>query len=39
MDKKVESGKLRLILLRRIGSAYITGDFPRADLEAVLAGA
>ncbi len=39
LDKKVESGKLRLILLRGIGSAYVTSDFPQADLEAVLAAA
>lgn len=36
LDKKVESGKLRLILLRRIGEAFITADFPRGQLRDVL---
>ncbi len=27
IDKKVESGKLRLVLLRKPGEAYVTGDF------------
>ncbi len=36
-DKKVEGGKLRLILLRTIGEAYVSADFPQADLRAVLA--
>jgi 3-dehydroquinate synthase len=38
LDKKVEGGKLRLVLLRRIGEACVTADFPQADLRAVLAG-
>jgi 3-dehydroquinate synthase len=38
LDKKVEGGKLRLILLRTIGEAYVSADFPQADLRAVLAG-
>jgi 3-dehydroquinate synthase len=37
MDKKVEGGKLRLVLLRGIGSAYVTADFPQDALRAVLA--
>jgi 3-dehydroquinate synthase len=37
LDKKVEGGKLRLILLRTIGEAYVSADFPHADLRAVLA--
>jgi 3-dehydroquinate synthase len=37
LDKKVEGGKLRLILLRGIGEAYVTTDFPQEDLRAVLA--
>jgi 3-dehydroquinate synthase len=37
LDKKVEGGKLRLVLLRGIGQAYVTADFPQADLRAVLA--
>jgi 3-dehydroquinate synthase len=36
MDKKVEGGKLRLILLRAIGQAYVTSDFPQAALRKVL---
>ena len=37
LDKKVEGGKLRLVLLRSIGEAYVSADFPQADLRAVLA--
>jgi len=37
LDKKVEGGKLRLILLRRIGEAFVTSDFPQGELRAVLA--
>ena len=37
LDKKVEGGKLRLVLLRSIGDAYVSADFPQADLRAVLA--
>jgi 3-dehydroquinate synthase len=36
MDKKVEGGKLRLILLRAIGQAYVSSDFPQAALRRVL---
>lgn len=38
LDKKVEGGKLRLILLKRIGEAFVTSEFPGSDLRAVLAG-
>jgi 3-dehydroquinate synthase len=38
MDKKVEGGKLRLILLERIGEAFVTANFPQQELRAVLAG-
>jgi 3-dehydroquinate synthase len=38
LDKKVEGGRLRLVLLRRIGEACVTSDFPQADLRAVLSG-
>jgi 3-dehydroquinate synthase len=38
-DKKVESGRLRLILLKSLGKAIVTDDFPKEDLRAVLAGA
>ncbi len=37
LDKKVEGGRLRLVLLRRIGEAYVSRDFPETDLRAVLA--
>jgi 3-dehydroquinate synthase len=37
LDKKVEGGKLRLVLLRRIGEGYVSAEFPQADLRAVLA--
>ena len=36
MDKKVEGGKLRLILLRAIGQAYVSSDFPQAALRRLL---
>lgn len=36
LDKKVESGRLRLILLERIGRGYVTSDFPQQDLCKVL---
>ena len=35
-DKKVASGKIRLILLRAIGAATIVDDAPVADIRAVL---
>jgi len=38
-DKKVEGGKLRLVLLESLGKARVTADFPAADLHDVLAGA
>ncbi|MBC7945299.1 MAG: 3-dehydroquinate synthase, partial [Burkholderiales bacterium] len=31
-DKKVEGGKLRLVLLKRIGEAFVTGEFPQSAL-------
>jgi 3-dehydroquinate synthase len=36
-DKKVQDGRLRLILLEALGRAQVVGDVPPADLEAVLA--
>ncbi len=36
-DKKVESGKLRFVLLKRLGEAVVTGDMPEATLRATLA--
>ena len=37
VDKKVQQGRLRLVLLKRIGEAVVTDDYPRVDLEATLA--
>ena len=36
IDKKVESGQLRLVLLKAIGEAVITADVPRTQLRATL---
>lgn len=36
MDKKVLDGKLRLVLLRRLGQADVVGDYPKTVLEATL---
>jgi 3-dehydroquinate synthase len=38
-DKKVQDGKVRLVLLRSIGQAYVTADYPAGELREVLAGA
>jgi 3-dehydroquinate synthase len=38
-DKKVEDGKLRLVLLKAPGNAFVTSDFRPGDLREVLAGA
>lgn len=35
-DKKVARGQMRLVLLRGIGGAEVTGDYPSTELEAVL---
>jgi len=37
-DKKVEDGKLRLVLLKALGKAFVTSDFRPGDLRQVLAG-
>ena len=37
VDKKVLDGRLRLGLLKRLGEAVVTDDFPRTQLEATLA--
>jgi 3-dehydroquinate synthase len=39
VDKKVEAGRIRFVLLRRIGEAFLTADVPAAALESVLAAA
>ena len=36
IDKKVKAGRIRLVLLRGIGDAYVTGDYPDADLRTTL---
>jgi 3-dehydroquinate synthase len=36
IDKKVQSGRIRLILLRKIGEAFITADYPESALERTL---
>ncbi|AHL74032.1 3-dehydroquinate synthase [Stutzerimonas stutzeri] len=36
VDKKVLDGQLRLVLLKRLGEAVVTSDFPREMLEATL---
>ncbi|MES2821826.1 MAG: 3-dehydroquinate synthase [Pseudomonadota bacterium] len=36
VDKKVIAGRLRLVLLQRLGQAVVTGDFPRDILDATL---
>jgi 3-dehydroquinate synthase len=38
-DKKVENGRLRLVLLKSLGNAFMTSDFDSRDLREVLAGA
>jgi 3-dehydroquinate synthase len=35
-DKKVESGKLRFVLLKKLGEAVITADVPNDVLTGVL---
>jgi len=35
-DKKVKAGQLRLVLLRGIGAAFVTADYPAAALDATL---
>jgi 3-dehydroquinate synthase len=37
MDKKVLAGRIRLVLLRRLGEAVIEGDYPADVLQATLA--
>jgi 3-dehydroquinate synthase len=36
IDKKVQSGRIRLILLRKIGEAFITADYPELALDRTL---
>ncbi|MBC7983764.1 MAG: 3-dehydroquinate synthase, partial [Candidatus Obscuribacterales bacterium] len=39
MDKKVLSGKIRLVLLKRLGEAVVAGDYPPDALNATLTAA
>jgi 3-dehydroquinate synthase len=39
VDKKVEAGRIRFVLLRSIGSAFVTADVPGNVLTDVLSGA
>jgi 3-dehydroquinate synthase len=36
VDKKVLDGKLRLVLVRRLGEAVVTGEFDKAALTSTL---
>jgi 3-dehydroquinate synthase len=36
VDKKVLEGRMRLVLLKAIGQAVITDEYPKAQLEATL---
>ncbi|MGH8632416.1 MAG: 3-dehydroquinate synthase family protein, partial [Burkholderiales bacterium] len=38
-DKKVQDGRVRLVLLKSIGRGYVTADYPAGELREVLAGA
>jgi 3-dehydroquinate synthase len=37
LDKKVLAGRIRLVLLRRLGEGVVSGDYPAEALEATLA--
>ena len=37
IDTQVLQGRLRLVLLRRIGEAFVTADYPEAALQSTLA--
>ncbi|MGH8150393.1 MAG: 3-dehydroquinate synthase [Steroidobacteraceae bacterium] len=36
IDKKVKAGRIRLVLLKGIGSAYVTGEYPDGALRATV---
>jgi 3-dehydroquinate synthase len=36
IDKKVQGGRIRLVLLRQIGQSYVTADYPEAALSKTL---
>ena len=35
-DKKVEGGRIRFVLLKRIGEAFVSAEVPRAALAEIL---
>ena len=37
VDKKAKAGRIRLVLLRKIGEAFLTGDYPDQLLDETLA--
>ena len=37
IDKKVQGGRIRLVLLRAIGSAFVSDDYPEGALQSTLA--
>ncbi|MFW2405711.1 MAG: 3-dehydroquinate synthase [Gammaproteobacteria bacterium] len=37
IDKKVVAGEIRLVLLKGIGDAFVTADYPRDEMESLLA--
>ncbi|HNQ04160.1 MAG TPA: 3-dehydroquinate synthase [Thiobacillaceae bacterium] len=39
IDKKVEGGRMRFVLLKRLGEAFVSADYDPAALRATLAGA
>ena len=39
LDKKVQAKQIRLVLLHRLGDAYLSADYPDDQLDAVLSGA
>jgi 3-dehydroquinate synthase len=39
IDKKVEGGKIRFVLFKRLGEAFVTGDYDAQALSATLTGA
>jgi 3-dehydroquinate synthase len=36
IDKKVKAGKMRFVLMKSIGQAFVTGDYPEQALDATL---
>ena len=36
MDKKVQQKQLRFVLLRKLGDAFVTGDYDKARLDAIV---